>query len=669
VQETILIVDDEPQVRRLLTTILEKAGYLCQSAEDVVEAKQMLTESPYALLLTDLDLPGESGVALIRHCAQRYPEMAVVIASVLDDPAQVKDVIDLGIYGYIVKPFTKNLALITVENAMRRHRLELQAQLHTRLLEREVAIRTHSLNEQLHFLQNLLDAIPAPIYYKNTDFVYLGCNRACETIFEQPREEIIGKTAFDVHPPEFAAEYHEKDIEIFQKGGIQLYEREKVLADGSFRVGVIHKATFTDSAGDIAGLVAIGLDITDLKKTERWLRRSEEKFRSIMDNLHIGVMMLNPRLGVLQVNKQMRTWFPQSLSEDETSNLLDFIREQHQEQAFVDFSTETLFTHGKTQEATAKFRTADSERIFRIVANPIFDDKGAITAAVGLFEDITEKLLLERELNQTQKLEAIGQLAAGIAHEINTPVQYVGDNMTFLGDSFQDVTQIFALNKQLLAALKNGEPFEELLLTMEKAIRQLDLDFLLDEIPKTIEQSMDGINRVGAIVRAMREFSHPGSEEKVLVDINHSLDNTLTVSRNEWKYLAKAETDFAPDLPMLRCLPGEINQVFLNIIVNAAHAIADVTEGGRRGKGVIRLTTRALDGWMEIRIEDTGGGIPAEIQHRIFDPFFTTKKVGKGTGQGLALARNVVVDKHQGKLRFETEPGTGTTFVVQLPLS
>ena len=443
---------------------------------------------------------------------------------------------------------------------------------------------------------------------------------------------------------------------------------EKVLADGSFRVGVIHKATFTDSAGDIAGLVAIGLDITDLKKTERWLRRSEEKFRSIMDNLHIGVMMLNPRLGVLQVNKQMRTWFPQSLSEDETSNLLDFIREQHQEQAFVDFSTETLFTHGKTQEATAKFRTADSERIFRIVANPIFDDKGAITAAVGLFEDITEKLLLERELNQTQKLEAIGQLAAGIAHEINTPVQYVGDNMTFLGDSFQDVTQICALNKQLLAALKNGEPFEELLLTMEKAIRQLDLDFLLDEIPKTIEQSMDGINRVGAIVRAMREFSHPGSEEKVLVDINHSLDNTLTVSRNEWKYLAKAETDFAPDLPMLRCLPGEINQVFLNIIVNAAHAIADVTEGGRRGKGVIRLTTRALDGWMEIRIEDTGGGIPAEIQHRIFDPFFTTKKVGKGTGQGLALARNVVVDKHQGKLRFETEPGTGTTFVVQLPL-
>jgi len=668
-KNNILIVDDEAQIRNLLSTILEKAGYDCQTAADVGEAKQLLTESPYSLLLTDLDLPDESGGDLIRHCKQRYPDMAVVIASVLDDPKKVNELLDLDVYGYIVKPFTKNLALITVENSLRRHRLELQAQLHTRLLEREVAIRTASLNEQLHFLQNLLDAIPAPIYYKDANFVYLGCNRACEAIFERPREEIIGKTAFDVHPPEFAAEYHQKDIEIFQTGGFQLYEREKILADGSFRVGVIHKATFTDSAGAIAGLVAIGIDITDLKKTERWLRRSEETLRSIMDNLHIGVMMISPQMGVLQLNKQMRTWFPQSLIEADASNLHDFIREQKQELAFADFSTWALFAHGKAQEATAKFRTADGERIFRIVVNPIFDDGGAITAAVGLFEDITEKLLLERELNQTQKLEAIGQLAAGIAHEINTPVQYVGDNMRFLSDSFQEITDICALNKQLCQALKNGEPTEELLSTLDTAICQHDLPFLLEEIPKTIDQSMDGINRVGAIVRAMREFSHPGSEEKVLVDINHALDNTLTVSRNEWKYLAKAETDFAPDLPMLRCLPGEINQVFLNIIVNAAHAIADVTDGGRKGKGVIRLSTRIHNQWMVIRIGDTGGGIPAEVQHRIFEPFFTTKKIGKGTGQGLALARNVVVDKHQGKLHFETEPGVGATFVIQLPLS
>jgi signal transduction histidine kinase len=203
---------------------------------------------------------------------------------------------------------------------------------------------------------------------------------------------------------------------------------------------------------------------------------------------------------------------------------------------------------------------------------------------------------------------------------------------------------------------------------VEAAIEQIDLAFLFDEIPKTITQSMDGINRVGAIVRAMKEFSHPGTEEKAQVDINQALENTLTVSRNEWKYIAEVKTDFAPDLPLPFCLPGEINQVFLNIIVNAAHAISDVTDGGKKGLGRIGVSTQVRDNSLEIRITDTGGGIPETVQHRIFDPFFTTKKIGKGTGQGLAIARNVVVDKHQGKLRFETEEGKGTTFIIQLPL-
>lgn len=665
-KNNILIVDNDALVRGLLTTILEKAGYDCQTASDVAEAKQLLTESPFALLLTELNLPDELGGALIRHCKQWYPEMAVVIASAIDDPKQINELLDLGIYGYIVKPFTTNLALITVGNSLRRHRLEIEAQLHTRMLEREVAIRTASLNEQVHFLQNLLDAIPAPIYYKNTDYIYLGCNRACEEIFEQSRDKIIGKTAFEVHPHELAVEYHEKDMEIYQTGGVQLYQQEKIFADGSYRTGIIHKATFNNSAGALAGLIAIGFDITELKKSEHSLHQSKEKLRSIMDNLHIGVVMIDSQLGVLQLNKQMCTWFPLSLPE--TSNLKDFFRDQQQEYAFTDFSTEDLFSHGKAQETSAKLSTTDGDRIFRIVVNPVFDDSGEITAAVGLFEDITEKLLLERELYQTQKLEAIGQLAAGIAHEINTPVQYIGDNMRFLNDSFQEISKIWALNKQLLHALQQGEPTDELVLRMEQAICNHDLPFLLDEIPHTIEQSLDGINRVGAIVRAMREFSHPGSEEKVLVDINHALDNTLTVSRNEWKYLADVNTDFDPDLPMPRCLPGEINQVFLNLIVNAAHAIAEVISRGTAKRGTISVSTRTDDGWIEIRIGDSGGGIPEAIQDRIFEPFFTTKKVGVGTGQGLAIARSVVLDKHQGSLRFTTEAGQGTTFIIRLPL-
>ncbi|WP_306549170.1 PAS domain-containing protein [Desulfobulbus sp.] len=666
--DAILIVDDEPYIRSLLTALLEKAGHFCQAAENVAQAKRLLTETPFDLLITDIDMPGETGLDLIRHTKTRYPEVAVVIASVLDDPEQVKEIIDLGIYGYILKPFTANLALITVENALRRQRLELQEQYANRLLEREVAARTRLLDEQLYFLQTLLDAIPVPIYYKDTQCVYLGCNRAFEETFHRRRDSVIGKTTFDVHQPRLAAELHAMDLELLQNRGAQVDERVSAHADGSLKYSLLHKATFNDSTGELAGLVGIGLDITELKQTEHSLRRSEEKLRSIMDNLHIGVMMISPGMEILQVNKQMRTWFPKTMADTEGGNLLDFFDQQGREQAFAEFSAAAVFECGTPQEATAKFNTADSERIFRVVISPIFADGGAITAAVGLLEDVTAKLLMEQELHQTQKLEAIGQLAAGIAHEINTPVQYVGDNLRFLSDSFKDITAICTCAEQLAQALKHNQAAMDLASPLEETIQRADLPFFLDEIPKTIEQSMDGINRVGAIVRAMREFSHPGSEEKVLVDINHALENTLTVSRNEWKYIAETETDLAPDLPMLLCLPGEINQVLLNIIVNATHAIADVTDGGRKGKGVIRLSTRIDGEWMEIRIADTGGGIPAAIQHRIFEPFFTTKKIGKGTGQGLALARNVVVDKHQGKLRFETEPGVGTTFIVQLPL-
>jgi len=666
--DSILIVDDEPHIRGLLTTILERAGHLCRTAESVAQARQVLMEEPFDLLLSDLEMPGETGIDLIQYTKERYPEMAVVIASVLDDPEQVKEVLKLGIYGYIVKPFTSNLVLITIENALRRHRLELQAQLHTRMLEREVAARTKSLDEQLHLLQTLLDAIPVPIYYKNTDHVYLGCNRAYERIFKRQRESIIGKTVFDIHSPQFAAEVHQKDEEIFQSRGVQIYERTQLRADGSELTSVLHKAVFTDSQGELAGLVGVGFDISEQKRTEQSLRLSEEKLRSIMDNLHIGVLMISPDMEILQINKQMQKWFPQFAAESANIGFLDFIRQPGQQEGDADFSVEDLFTQGKRQEVLATLATSENDRIFKIIVSPIAGETGAITAAVGLFEDITDKLVMERELNQAQKLESIGQLAAGIAHEINTPVQYVGDNIHFLGNGFRDLEEIYKQYENFLQAVKNGQPVADFIPELEAAVDLADLPFLFDEIPKTIEQSIDGINRVGAIVRAMKEFSHPGSEEKVQVDINHALENTLMVSRNEWKYVAEVEAEFAPDLPLLSCLVGEINQVFLNLIVNAAHAIGEVTEGGKNGKGLIKLSTRIRDPWIEIRIADTGGGIPESVRHRIFDPFFTTKKIGKGTGQGLTIARNVVVNKHQGKLYFETETGKGTTFVVQLPL-
>jgi signal transduction histidine kinase len=167
----------------------------------------------------------------------------------------------------------------------------------------------------------------------------------------------------------------------------------------------------------------------------------------------------------------------------------------------------------------------------------------------------------------------------------------------------------------------------------------------------------------------MKEFSHPGENQKQLTDINHCIESTIVVARNEWKYVAELVTDLDPDLPMILCLPGDFNQVILNMIVNASHAIADTQAGAEGGKGTITISSRRCDPWVEIRVADTGAGIPEAIRSRIFDPFFTTKKVGQGTGQGLAIAYSVVVDKHGGTLDFESQVGRGTSFIIRLPLS
>jgi PAS domain S-box-containing protein len=282
--------------------------------------------------------------------------------------------------------------------------------------------------------------------------------------------------------------------------------------------------------------------------------------------------------------------------------------------------------------------------------------------------DVTERKTLEVQLRQAQKLEAIGQLAAGIAHEINTPTQYIGDNTTFLKDTWQSIASLMNLGVAIRREAGNGGVPQELLAKFDEQVEQSDLEYLLTEIPRALEQSLDGVQRVGKIVKGMKEFSHPGSEEKRAIDINKAIETTITVARHEWKYVAAVATEFAPDLPLVPCLSGEFNQVILNLIINAAHAIDAAIKKGLRDKGTILLRTRRDGKWAEIAVKDNGTGIPADIQPRIFEPFFTTKEVGKGTGQGLALAHSAIVRRHQGQLWFETEPGQGTTFLIRLPL-
>lgn len=533
---SILIVDDESAIRKVLSRYLTEAGYTCQTAESVQSGKEALVTASFDLLLCDYKMPGETGLELIRHARDHYPEMGRVMITGYGSPSVSKEILEIGVYGYIVKPVMQTDLLITVENALRHLQLDLHMQ-----------------------------------------------------------------------------EYRD--------------ELEKKIAD------------------------------------------QIEKNNTIMNNLGVGVAMFDKKLAAVEMNRTMQQWFPDISPGGKLpcANICTCAREGA---CCDECPIKETFRTGRTGEAVRSIKTDKGEREFRIVASPIFDRDNQVSAGIALYEDITEKVLLERDLRQAQKLESVGQLAAGIAHEINTPIQYLGDNLSFLKASFTDIESVvksYELFRQEM--MKRGDVPNDVSSRLARTIDEADLEYLWEELPKTFDQSLDGVRRVEKIVRAMKDFSHPGDEEKSPTNINKLLETTITVCRNEWKYVAKMETDFAEHLPLVPCFAADLGQVFLNIIVNGAHAIDDFTEGGKKGLGKITITTCQVEDRVRIRIEDSGGGIPEHVRDRIFEPFFTTKKRGKGTGQGLAISWRVVVDKHQGTLSFTTEKDRGTAFIIELPLA
>ena len=309
-------------------------------------------------------------------------------------------------------------------------------------------------------------------------------------------------------------------------------------------------------------------------------------------------------------------------------------------------------------------RGEDGRMVHLSVSKALLRASGdAVCGLVGVVEDVTAEKELEQRAHEASKLELMGELAAGIAHEINTPVQYVGDNTRFLEEAFLELLPIleglaeFRVGHPEIAPDGHGE--------VGRLLELADMDYLKNEVPLAIKQSIEGIERIRHIVRAMKEFSHPGKSEKSLTDLNRAIESTTTVATSEWKYVADLELDLDPQMPLVPCLPNEFNQVILNLVVNAAHTIRD-KEPNEKGSIVIR--TRCLGEEVEVRVEDSGMGIPEEIREKIFEPFFTTKRVGKGTGQGLAIAREVIESKHAGRLDVQTSVGKGSTFVIRLPV-
>ncbi len=516
------------------------------------------------------------------------------------------------------------------------------------------------LRASRQLLQSILDAIPQRVFWKDKNSRFLGCNRpfAMDAGLESP-EAIVGKNDADLSWKSVAELYRADDKLVMEQKSPKLnFVEQQTRPDGTVVWLQTNKLPLLDPDGSVTGLVGTYEDITERRRAERelWLTKAS------LENASASVFWVDRHGHILYANKAACRALGYSREEFVLLSVTD-IDSLITPDGFRKFWEECKNRGSVTMESQHKNKQG---RIFPVEVTVSYIEFEGQEYGFAFVRDITERRALEGQLRQAHKLEGIGQLAAGIAHEINTPTQFVTDNLTFLRESWKATHEILKLYRSVAqkagAALGPGVMAE-----VEEAERKLDLEFIVAEVPHAIDQSLDGARRVAKIVRAMKEFSHPDSAEKTETDLNRAIGSTVTVARNEWKYVAEMVTEYAENLPRILCYPGDINQVILNLVVNAAHSIKEKRkEGGE--KGLITVRTRAQEQFVEISVADTGTGIPETIRNRVFDPFFTTKEVGKGTGQGLSLAHTLIVKKHSGRIWFETEIGRGTTFFIHLPI-
>ena len=550
-------------------------------------------------------------------------------------------------------------------------------------------------------LSILINTIPNPAFFRNADGVFVDCNAAfADTILGTACENILGRSIYDltgIIPQALRDICMENDKNLLSNPGLQTYQTAIACADGVKRDFLLSRSTFSDHDGGIAGIISVLLDLTDKNRAEKLLRdRTAELLKSDAELKRQIKKARKAKRKVEQAHREMEHLISSlptiliGLSRENQVIHWNAVAAREFERPAADMMGLTLNQCGlewdwdKISDGIAKsqsegcpvrldnilYRNANGEERYLGLTITPFNAKGSSNLGLTIIgADITDRVKFETQLHQSQKMEAIGQLAAGIAHEINTPAQFVGDNTRFLQDAFGDLIAACSLYKESINAAECGTLNAEGIKDLERRVAELDIAYLEEEVPQAIQQTLKGIDRITHIVQAMKIFAHPGGGEKEPVDINKEIEKTVTITRNEWKYVADLITDFDTGLPSVQCHRAEFNQVILNLIVNAAHAIADVNAAQSSERGTIKISSSLAGSWAEIRISDSGPGIPKEIRHRVFDLFFTTKEPGRGTGQGLAIAHSVIVDKHGGTIDIESEENRGTTFVIRLPVN
>lgn len=521
--------------------------------------------------------------------------------------------------------------------------------------------------ERLAVLSKALEAAANGIVITEKNGRIIWINKAFTELTGYSKHETLGKKPKVLksghHPPSFY-----KDLwKTILSGNVWSGIMHNLRKDGTVYLENNTITPVTNHQGEITHFISIKEDITEKERTRQRM-------------LFVNTAIEKASESILLIGKDNEFVYFNNAFVTLSGYDIETLRNASLNMLFPeDFSAFTCQKNGASkephkQDTTIKKKDGNLVKV-HIGVSCIHNVDDELVGRCFVINDLTERLamekektLIERQLRQAQKLESIGQLAAGIAHEINTPTQFVGDNLQFITESFQEYNKLLDQCFQLAEKVEKSEPCQSDIDALKSMATDTDLDFLKEEVPAAITQSLEGTARISSIVKAMKEFSHPSSRTMKSTDINHAIENTVTVARNEWKYVADVELKLDKSIPEVDCLPGELNQVILNIIVNAAHAIGAKLEDSKGEKGTITVSTSLHDDSVQITICDSGTGIPDHIRDKIFDPFFTTKEVGKGTGQGLAIAFDVIRNKHNGHISVNSKMGEGSEFIIRIPM-
>jgi len=661
----ILYVEDCRIQRHLISRLAASldTDVTLSTAACLADALRLCDGRRFDAVLLDLMLPDSTGTGTLDRLRAALPHVPIVVLTASEDRELALQVLAHGAQDYLLKTQLEGRALLrSIRYAIERQRIAIQ-------LEEETA-RLRASEERLSWL---FDHSPVALYeFDIRPGLPCLASAAADPVGEGAAREFLGgvslvaanRAALALSRAESVADIAAIDELIPDQSlpalshafarlgrGESPPEHEALIRrlDGEERSVRLGYALVAGPEQCSSRVIVSAVDLTELKQAELRIRLQAVALESTTYAVAITdvegcILWVNPAFSAL-------TGYPR---EEAIGSNPRVLKSGTHDAGFYRQMWQRLRA-GQVWDGEVVNRRRDGGLYSEhMTITPVRAEGDAITHFIAVKYDISERKALEAKLMQSQKLESIGQLAAGVAHEINTPIQFIGDNLRFFKDALGEI----------LPRLGRTAPASPAAVRTELD----DLDYYRDELPRAIQDSLEGVEHVAKIVRSMKAFAHPETTEKTGIDINSVIGNAVTISRNEWKYVADLSLDLAPELPLVPGLPRELGQVFLNMIVNAAQAIESTLGEHPLAKGRIAISSARKADSVEIHVTDSGCGIPPEHRAQIFDLFYTTKDVGKGSGQGLAIAHAVIVEQHGGSISCESEVGKGTTFIVELPL-